>query len=194
MAFPRAEELHDFLLTPVAELGLELEQVSARPAGKKSVVEVTVDADERPGLDTLEEVSRRLSELLDAAEAEGTFRFGAGYTLQVSTPGVDAPLRQARHWRRNRGRLVEISGAGRAPETWRIGPLNEDETVVALVGPHGTITSCPIAEVPRAVVQVEFSCPPQAEVDATRQDFSTLTSRTHAEPAETPGAGSRKGR
>ena len=60
--------------------------------------------------------------------------FGPGYTLEVSTPGLDMPLSAPRHWRRNRHRLVAVQLDGQGtPEIWRIGALADDETAVILV-------------------------------------------------------------
>lgn len=180
MAFPTADQLAEFLRGPVARLGLELEKVTATPAGKKSVVEIAVDADRRPGVDELEACSKEISELLDAAEAAGTFRFGAGYTLQVTTPGVDFPLTAARHWRRNRGRLVRITeSSGRTLEA-RIGPLSGDEQQVALVGRGGEARVEDLANIGHAVVQVEFSAAPAAEKRAAEAEFEALAGAAEA--------------
>ncbi|HKM24546.1 MAG TPA: ribosome maturation factor RimP, partial [Corynebacterium sp.] len=112
MAFPGEAELVT-LITPVTEsCGLDIEGVKVTRAGRKSVVGIFVDSDIRPDLDLLEQVSQEVSMLLDAAEERGEVNLGAGYTLEVSTPGVDAPLTLPRHWRRNRGRLVELMEDG----------------------------------------------------------------------------------
>ena len=61
-----------------------------------------MDADGGVSLDDIEQVSRELSAVLDQAAAMGE----APYTLEVSSPGVDRPLTEPRHWRRAVGRLV----------------------------------------------------------------------------------------
>ena len=77
---------------------------------------MVVDADGGVSLDAIAEVSRELSAALDAAAAMGE----VPYTLEVSSPGVDRPLTEPRHWRRAVGRLVTAplavagAGAGRA--------------------------------------------------------------------------------
>lgn len=120
MAFPTTAQLLE-LITPVTEAhGLDVEQVKASPAGKKSVVQIKVDSDDRPSLDALEVVSHDIGEVFDDAEAAGAVNFGAGYNLELSTPGIDLPLTEPRHWRRNRHRIVKING-----QPGRIGALNE---------------------------------------------------------------------
>ena len=83
---------------------MDVEEIKINRAGSKTVVAVALDSDNRPDLDTLEVVSGEISEAFDGAEETGVIAFGGqGYTLEVSTPGVDHPLTLPRHWRRNRG-------------------------------------------------------------------------------------------
>ena len=60
------------------------------------------------GLDDLALVSRALSAELDAAGIMGE----TPYTLEVTSPGVDRPLTQPRHWRRAVGRMVSVPLTG----------------------------------------------------------------------------------
>jgi ribosome maturation factor RimP len=94
------------LLEPVIRAaGMDLETVRVSPAGRRRLLRLVVDADGGVGLDEIAEVSREVSERLDATGAMGDIP----YTLEVSSPGVDRPLTEPRHWRRARGRLVSVS-------------------------------------------------------------------------------------
>ena len=81
---------------------MDLEGVRVTSAGRRRLLRVVVDADGGVSLDDIEQVSRELSAVLDQAAAMGE----APYTLEVSSPGVDRPLTEPRHWRRAVGRLV----------------------------------------------------------------------------------------
>lgn len=135
------------LVEPLARsAGYDLEAVQLRSAGRRSQLTVVVDADVVDS-DGLAELSRTVSEALDVADLMGA----TPYTLEVSSRGVDAPLSLPRHWRRNIGRLVEISRHGdQAPITGRIEAADEDQATVS-----GQIVL--YGEVERARVQVEFS-------------------------------------
>ena len=89
MAFPDAQQLTDLLQPKLAERGLDVEDIKTTKAGKKSQVIIRIDGDKRPSSDVLEEVSNEISAFFDDKEAQGELNFGAGYTLEVSTPGVD---------------------------------------------------------------------------------------------------------
>ena len=97
------------LLTPAAAaMGMDLEGVRITSAGRRRLLRVIVDADGGVSLADIALASRDFSAELDAADAMGE----APYTLEVSSPGVDRPLREPRHWRRARGRLVTVPLAG----------------------------------------------------------------------------------
>ncbi|GAB3941216.1 ribosome maturation factor RimP [Corynebacterium tapiri] len=166
MAFPTNEQLRELVAPVVASHGMDIEAIKASPAGKKSKVEIKVDADERPTLDTLELVSADISAAFDAAEEQGSANFGAGYTLEVSTPGVDTPLTHPRHWRRNRHRKVRIDGA-----TYRIGALNPEETSVVLIGAKQSVQTHSVSSEQKAVVDIEFNQAPDSELKLTAMTY-----------------------
>src|SRR5918992_1978983 len=90
-------------LRPVVEAaGYDLEEVTVTPAGKRSVLRVVVDADGGVSLDDVATISRSVSATLDASDVMGS----GPYVLEVTSPGVDRPLTEPRHWRRAAGRLV----------------------------------------------------------------------------------------
>ena len=90
------------LLAPVvAAHGVDLEAVSVSRAGSRSVVRVVVDRDGGLDLDGVAEVSRTVNAALDAV---GDDVIHGSFVLEVTTPGVDRPLTEPRHWRRAAGR------------------------------------------------------------------------------------------
>ena len=94
------------LIEPVLKaMDIDLEAVRIAAAGRRRVLRIIVDADGGVSLDDIAEVSREVSARLDARNAMGD----APYTLEVSSPGVDRPLTQPRHWRRAIGRLVIVA-------------------------------------------------------------------------------------
>lgn len=143
------------LLEPVvAAAGADLEDVSASPAGKRTVVRVVVDADGGIDLDDVAEVSRLVSEALDELDEAEPGLLGASYVLEVSSPGVDRPLTAPRHWRRSVGRLVRAALHEGGEVTGRVLRAGEQ---VAVLDVAGTERELPYADVARAFVQVEFS-------------------------------------
>jgi ribosome maturation factor RimP len=142
------------LLTPaVAASGHDLEDVSVSPAGRRKVVRVVVDKDGGVTLDDIAEVSRVVSDVLDAPEAEQLL--AGAYTLEVTSPGVDRPLTAPRHWRRSVGRLV----AAKTADGSVTGRVLEADDAQAVLDVSGTKRTLLYGEVTGAQVQVEFSRP-----------------------------------
>jgi ribosome maturation factor RimP len=112
-----AERIVGLLEPAVAAMGMDLEDVRITSAGRRRLLRIVVDADGGVSLDDIAVVSRELSATLDRAAAMGE----ASYTLEVSSPGVDRPLTEPKHWRRAVGRMVtaplRANPGGRPPQT-----------------------------------------------------------------------------
>jgi len=65
-------------------------------------------ADEAVGIEDCQRVSQDLSALLDVEDEFGRQELGDKYTLEVSSPGIDRPLRGEADYRRFAGRLAKI--------------------------------------------------------------------------------------
>jgi ribosome maturation factor RimP len=105
---PATARLTGWVAPVVDRSGYDLEELVVTPAGRRSVVRVVVDRDQGVTLDDIAEVSKAVSEVLDAND-DG---MGRPYVLEVTSPGVDRPLVEHRHWRRNVGRLVTVAVSG----------------------------------------------------------------------------------
>jgi ribosome maturation factor RimP len=92
---------------------MDLESVKVTTAGRRRLLRMVVDSDRGVSLDDAALASRELSAKLDASDVVGDMP----YTLEVSSPGVDRPLTQPRHWQRAMGRLVRVplTSSGGAP-------------------------------------------------------------------------------
>jgi ribosome maturation factor RimP len=161
---PRAPQAHasvdeariaDVIGPVVAAAGMDLEAVRVTAAGRRRLLRVIVDSDDGVSLDDAADVSRDLSKALDSAAAMGEFP----YTLEVSSPGVDRPLTEPRHWRRAAGRLVTVtaseSGASR-PVSGRIWAAGDDEVTLDV---DGTRSRFAYGVLGPGAVQVEFGHP-----------------------------------
>lgn len=150
------------LIEPVvAAAGMDLETVRMTVAGRRRLLRITVDSDNGVSLDDAADVSREISALLDARNTLGD----VPYTLEVSSPGVDRPLTQPRHWRRARGRLVKVKVTGEGSLEGRVLAADADGVTLGLATGERRF---PYADTGAGSVQVEFGRIPDAELD----DFS----------------------
>jgi ribosome maturation factor RimP len=128
-----------------------LEDVTVTPVGKRRLVSVVVDCENRnPSLDEVTVVSKEVSSILDSYSLMGDMPF----TLEVTTPGVDRPLTELRHWRKNVGRLVKITPVTGEKYVARIIAINPRDVVLESQGKEINV---PFADITRAQIEVEFN-------------------------------------
>ena len=151
------QRLLDVLAPVVADGGHDLEDVAVAKAGRRSVVRVVVDKDGGVSLDDVADVSRAVSEALDALDAAEPGVLGGSYVLEVTSPGVDRPLTEPRHWRRSAGRLVRAALHDGGTVTGRVVEADADAAGAVVLEVDGAQRSLAYADVARGTVQVEFS-------------------------------------
>ena len=164
------------LIEPVvAAAGMDLESVRMTVAGRRRLLRVIVDSDHGVSLDDAADVSREVSAMLDAGNVLGD----VPYTLEVSSPGVDRPLTEPRHWLRARGRLVRVKVAGEGSVEGRLLTADADGVTLGTVlnGRASGERRFSYADMGAGSVQVEFGRIPDAELD----DF-TVVPRGDAPP------------
>jgi ribosome maturation factor RimP len=146
------------LIRPVATAaGMDLESVRMSVAGRRRLLRVIVDSDAGVSLDDAALVSREISATLDASNAMGEIP----YTLEVSSPGVDRPLTQERHWRRAAGRLVRVKAATEGTVQGRIAGADASGVTLDVAGTKRRFAYDVLGP---GSIQVEFGRIPDDEV------------------------------
>jgi ribosome maturation factor RimP len=94
------------LAAPLAQAeGMEIIDIELRHEGTRGgrILRVYLDKEGGPNVDDLSRVSRQLSDLLDTHDA-----VDGAYTLEVSSPGINRPLRRPEHFVRFVGKRVRV--------------------------------------------------------------------------------------
>jgi ribosome maturation factor RimP len=143
------------LVTPaVSDQGFYLEDVHVATPGNHRIVTCIVDGDVSLNLDQVTSVSRVISELLD----EVAFMGETPFTLEVTSPGVDRPLTQPRHFTKNVDRLLKIIKLDGSEVTGRIlSNTDQDVTLTVLIKKESTEQTVLLSDIKRAVVEIEFN-------------------------------------
>ena len=121
------------LETEIASLGYELVDLDLRIGGD-GLLRLYIDAEDGITLDDCERVSHQVSGLLDVENP-----IPGHYTLEVSSPGVNRPLRTRAHYRRFAGERAKIELArpredGRRRFTGLLGTVEDEEFALELDG------------------------------------------------------------
>lgn len=143
------------LVTPaVSDQGFYLEDVHVATPGSHRIVTCIVDGDASLNLDQVTTVSRVISELLD----EAAFMGETPFTLEVTSPGVDRPLTQPRHFAKNIDRLLKIIKLDGSEVTGRIlSNTDQDVTLTVAVKKETIEQTVSLSGIKRAVVEIEFN-------------------------------------
>jgi ribosome maturation factor RimP len=143
-----------------ASYGLEIFDVQFRREGPGLVLRVQIDrpgpaatAEESVSVDDCARISRELSAMLDVEDVVPD-----AYTLEVSSPGLDRPLRHADDYRRFLGRRAKLvmreAVDGQKYFKGRLGGVDDDAVVIE--GEDGRRHRVPIGVITRANLEVEF--------------------------------------
>ena len=161
---PSRTQVIELLGEEFARAGYEIEDVVIDARARPPRITVVADGDTALDLDTIATLSHSASTLLDGLD--GPDEIAGRYLLEVSSPGVERPLTSEKHFRRARGRKVELALSDGSRLTGRVGETRGD--AIALVVREGrdwAVRDIPLVEIIKAVVQVEFSPPAQAELE-----------------------------
>jgi ribosome maturation factor RimP len=149
------EKVRSIAAPLAAQEGLELVDVEIGGAGGRQALRLFID---RPGgvsLDDCTAVSRAVSGALDVEDP-----IQGAYDLEVSSPGLDRPLRTAEHFQKFTGEKVRVKTYGPLPECENrktfVGILKGFEDGKVVLDVDGKVFRVPHAQVSKANVEPVF--------------------------------------
>jgi ribosome maturation factor RimP len=155
------DRIRDAAERVAAAHGLELFDAELTRESQGWVVRVTIDRpgpagtpEESVGIEDCAIVSRELSAILDVEDP-----LDRAYTLEVTSPGLDRPLRREDDYRRFAGRMASIVLAAPVDgQTFFNGRIQgvDGDAVVILVGKRNRAHRLPLSGIKRARLDVEF--------------------------------------
>jgi len=116
---------------------MEIVDIEFRHEGSRGgrVLRLYLDKEGGPNVDDLGRVSRQLSELLDAEDT-----IDGSYTLEVSSPGINRPLKKPAHFARFVGKRIRVRTRdlidGRRSFLGILGQVVEDSVILMQEGKH----------------------------------------------------------
>ena len=98
------EKISDMAGSVAAGLGVQVVELKLAGSPRRQILRIFIDKENGVTLGDCEKFSRSLSALLDV---ENTIQ--SAYVLEVSSPGLDRPLKEIDDFRNNTGKLVKIT-------------------------------------------------------------------------------------
>jgi ribosome maturation factor RimP len=138
-----------------AARGLELVDVELKRERGGHFVRLFLDKPGGIGLDELQSASVEVSAILDASDP-----IQSPYTLEVSSPGLDRPLKSEQDYRRFTGRLARLSSyepiEGRRHWTGRIESVEQGVVCLRLEREGDVLARIPFEKIAHGRLEVEF--------------------------------------
>jgi ribosome maturation factor RimP len=147
------------LLQPILHsMGLELVDLELKKVGRGQVLRVFIDKPGGVNLDDCAEVSRELSVQLDVEDC-----ISSRYTLEVSSPGLNRPLKNEQDFVRYQGRLAVIKTAELlkdekgSPRKTFLGIIDGvEDGIIAVRLKEGPVARIPWDKIAKAHLEFEF--------------------------------------
>jgi ribosome maturation factor RimP len=147
------------LATPLLQsLGLELVELEYRKEGQGMVLRLFIDKPGGVTLDDCADVSRELSEILDVEDI-----VHCHYSLEVSSPGLNRPLKKESDYLRYLGRLVKVrtyelvaDEAGNMRKTFLGKLVAFSDGIVSLHLNEGQTAAIPLEKIAKANLEFEM--------------------------------------
>ncbi|GAM09973.1 ribosome maturation factor RimP [Geobacter sp. OR-1] len=141
-----------------ASLGLELVDVEYQRAGRTMVLRLFIDKDGGVTLDDCADFSHEFSQLLDVEDF-----IREHYTLEVSSPGLDRPIKREQDYVRYSGRLVKLrtfellpDSAGNKRKTFLGTLIGIENGIVRIQLKEGQLADIPLNIIAKANLEFEF--------------------------------------
>lgn len=162
MAQETTAERAQRLISPILEqLGFELVELEFKREGRDWFLRIFIDKEGGVTLDDCADVSREVDALLDVEDLIDT-----AYRLEVSSPGIDRPLRNARDYERFRGRLVKVKtfepldpdarGHSRKTFVGELLGLDGEMVQIRQTDKKGGVVVIPLSGIAKANIEFEF--------------------------------------
>lgn len=147
------ERIKEIVMPVVDSFGLVLDDIEYITHGRRWILRIYIDKEGGVSLDDCEKVSVKLSDMLDAENI-----VPHAYLLEVSSPGLDRPLKRLQDYIRYTGRLIKLSA--RIPynnrTTFAGHIISVKGDIITIDTENGGSIEIPFSDIAKARLEVEF--------------------------------------
>lgn len=151
----KEQQLLDALTPRAAQEGIEIVTIEVVGAKKAPAIRVFIDTPDGVSFDELFAAQTWINEIMDELDP-----FPGAYTLEVSSPGIDRPLRTIEHFARFVGEIavVKLTKPQDGRGSWT-GTIESAQDGIVVLNVDGETVSIPLETIKRAHLKgtVDFS-------------------------------------
>jgi len=152
------DKVESLALPLITSLGLELVEIEYKPEGRQMVLRIFIDKEGGVMLDDCAAVSKELSALLDVEDV-----ISGKFSLEVSSPGLNRPLKTRADYDRYTGKLIKIKTfvptadeAGNLRKTFLGKLVGVEGDLVLLKLQEGQSATIPFSAIAKANLEFEM--------------------------------------
>ena len=155
------EQVEELVEPILADLGFELVDIQYQLEERGWVLRFLLDREGGINLDQCAAASREISSILDVEDVIGTV-----YSLEVSSPGIDRPIKKAKDFERFAGQLIKVKtvvaidpeGKGRNRKTFigTLGGIVANQVLLTLKEKSAAQIKIDLDQIDSANLEFEF--------------------------------------
>lgn len=147
------DQLEEIIRPIVLSEGMELVELEFTRQGQRWYLRIYIDKEDGVNLGDCENISRQVEQALDVEDP-----IPQQYVLEVSSPGLDRPLKQKRDFLRSRGKLIRlftsVTVGGKRDLVGILKSIEED--LIQLELRDGETLCIPLADIAKARLEIEI--------------------------------------
>ncbi len=144
-------EIRNLFENEIEEMGFDFVDMAIVLSGKSCDIRLFVDREGGITIDECREVSRAISDLIFSRDL-----LSQDYSLQVSSPGIDRPLKNEKDFRRNKGRKIELEYRDESEIKKVSGSILSVDEFVHLTGKSEGDISIPLSSVVKGKIVLQW--------------------------------------
>ncbi len=146
-------KLKEIIVPIITPMGVELDDIVLRRMKSRVLLKVVIDKESGVTIDDCARVSRDIEAILDVEDI-----ITSSYVLEVSSPGLDRPLRTPEDFKKFSGKMARVITYERIEnQTFFLGKLVEagDANIVILLAKNKKV-AIPYKDISKARLEVNF--------------------------------------
>lgn len=149
---PVCQSVTELIEPAVREEGLELVDVEYKWEGKNWHLRIYIHREQGISVEDCQKISHRIEDMIEVDNI-----ISAHYILEVSSPGLDRPLKAERDFLRNKNRRIRVVASAPVDGKWDFcGTIKDCKDQILNLDQGGKQINIPLEKITKAKLVIEF--------------------------------------